>query len=175
MTVIPEPGTRRERGSPARPLLEREAEVAALSALVEAARSGDGRLVGVEGAAGIGKTRLLAEARALATEFEVLSARAGELESDFAFGVVFGALAYRANSILPGMTLHCFFDLIQFVAGRKIAAAVRTLPLIWESGPDRWLWIECTAFVLLGVASILAYRKLVQGKTTALPVAPGEL
>lgn len=94
---------------------------------------------------------------------------------DFAFGVVFGALAYRANSILPGMTLHCFFDLIQFVAGRKIAAAVRTLPLIWESGPDRWLWIECTAFVLLGVASILAYRKLVQGKTTALPVAPGEL
>ena len=88
MTVIPEPGTRRERGSPTRLLLEREAEVAALSALVEAARSGDGRLVVIEGAAGIGKTRLVAEARALATEFEVLSARAGELESDFAFGVV---------------------------------------------------------------------------------------
>jgi tetratricopeptide (TPR) repeat protein len=69
-------------------LLEREAEIAALSALVEAARSGDGRLVVIEGAAGIGKTRLLAEARSLSSEFEVLSARAGELESDFAFGVV---------------------------------------------------------------------------------------
>ncbi len=45
MTVIPVPGTQRERGSPAPPLLEREAELAALSALVEAARSGDGRLV----------------------------------------------------------------------------------------------------------------------------------
>jgi DNA-binding CsgD family transcriptional regulator len=88
MTVIPDPGTRRERGSPVRPLLEREAEVAALSALIEAARSGDGRLVVIEGAAGIGKTRLLAEARSLARGFEVLSARAGELESDFAFGVV---------------------------------------------------------------------------------------
>jgi membrane protease YdiL (CAAX protease family) len=93
---------------------------------------------------------------------------------DFAFGIVFGAIAYRANSILPGMALHCFFDLIQFVAGKKIAVAVRTLPLIWESGPDRWLWIECAAFVLLGVASTLAYRKLVEGQANALPVAPGE-
>jgi DNA-binding CsgD family transcriptional regulator len=45
-------------------------------------------LVVIEGAAGIGKTRLLSEVRRLATEFEVLSARAGELESDFAFGIV---------------------------------------------------------------------------------------
>ncbi|MBV8217902.1 MAG: AAA family ATPase [Solirubrobacterales bacterium] len=87
MTVIPDPGTRRERGSPARPLLERDAELATLSALIEAARSDDGRLVVIEGPAGIGKTRLLAEARSLAAEFEVLSARAGELESDFAFGI----------------------------------------------------------------------------------------
>jgi predicted ATPase len=100
MTVIPDPGTRRERGSRARLLLEREAELAALSALIDAARSGDGRLIVIEGAAGIGKTRLVAEARSLATEFDVLSARAGELESDFAFGVVRqlfeGALAAAA-------------------------------------------------------------------------------
>ena len=44
----------------ARPLLEREAELVALQALVESARSGDGRLVVIEGAAGIGKTRLAA-------------------------------------------------------------------------------------------------------------------
>ena len=88
MTVIPEWGRQRELGSSARPLLEREAELAALSALIGAARSGDGRLVVIEGAAGIGKTRLLAEARSLAADFEVLSARAGELEGDFAFGIV---------------------------------------------------------------------------------------
>ncbi len=51
---------------------------------------GDGRLVVVEGSAGIGKTRLLAEVRALAQagELEVLSARGGELEGEFAFGIV---------------------------------------------------------------------------------------
>src|SRR5580765_7347039 len=71
-------------------LLEREAELAALEAMLGAARAGDGRLVVVEGSAGIGKTRLLAEARALAQagELDVLSARGGELEGEFAFGVV---------------------------------------------------------------------------------------
>ena len=71
-------------------LLEREAELAALEAMLASARLGDGRLVVVEGNAGIGKTRLLAEARALAqaVEFEVLSARGGELEGEFAFGIV---------------------------------------------------------------------------------------
>jgi DNA-binding CsgD family transcriptional regulator len=71
-------------------LFEREAELAALEAMLAAARLGDGRLVVVEGSAGIGKTRLLAEARALAaaSEFEVLTARGGELEGEFAFGIV---------------------------------------------------------------------------------------
>src|SRR5439155_23276457 len=71
-------------------MLEREAEMAALEAMLGAAQSGDGQLAVVEGSAGIGKTRLLAEARALATaaEFEVLSARGGELEGEFAFGSV---------------------------------------------------------------------------------------
>ena len=64
--------------------------MAALEAMLGAAQSGDGRLAVVEGSAGIGNTRLLAEARALATaaEFEVLTARGGELEGQFAFGIV---------------------------------------------------------------------------------------
>ena len=71
-------------------MLEREAEMAALAATLDAARAGEGRLVLVEGSAGIGKTRLLSEARALAAaeEFEVLTARGGELEGQFAFGIV---------------------------------------------------------------------------------------
>jgi DNA-binding CsgD family transcriptional regulator len=71
-------------------MLEREAEMAALEATIDAARAGDGRLVVVEGGAGIGKTRLLAEVRELAraSEMQVLSARGGELEGEFAFGIV---------------------------------------------------------------------------------------
>ena len=71
-------------------MLERETELATLEALLAAVRNGEGRLVVVEGSAGIGKTRLLAETRKLAElgEFEVLTARAGELEGEFAFGIV---------------------------------------------------------------------------------------
>jgi DNA-binding CsgD family transcriptional regulator len=88
LAITREPGLRAELTSAARPLLEREGELAALHAAVDSARRGDGRLVVIEGAAGIGKTRLLAEVRSLAAEFDVLTARAGELESDFAFGIV---------------------------------------------------------------------------------------
>jgi class 3 adenylate cyclase/DNA-binding CsgD family transcriptional regulator len=72
------------------PLLEREAEIAALHAVVDAASSGVGRVVAIEGRAGMGKTRLVAEARALAASagFEVLLARSADLEQEFAYGVV---------------------------------------------------------------------------------------
>jgi DNA-binding CsgD family transcriptional regulator len=71
-------------------LLEREAELAALSRVLDAARGGEGRLVVVEGTAGIGKTRLLGATRELASaaDVEVLSARGGELEGAFVFGIV---------------------------------------------------------------------------------------
>jgi predicted ATPase len=71
-------------------LLEREVQIAALRALAEATRSGGGRFVVVEGTAGIGKTRLLAEARAIAGSagMGVLAARGGELEGEFAYGIV---------------------------------------------------------------------------------------
>src|SRR5215471_6638497 len=71
-------------------LLEREVQLAALRALVDAAKSGGGRFVVIEGTAGIGKTRLLAEARAIAgsAELRVLAARGGELEGEFAYGIV---------------------------------------------------------------------------------------
>jgi DNA-binding CsgD family transcriptional regulator len=72
------------------PLLEREAELAAITALVEAAGAGAGRLIAFEGRAGVGKSRLVAATRetAAAAGLEVISARSGELEQDFAYGVV---------------------------------------------------------------------------------------
>jgi len=91
---FPPLGARRPTAAPQRPegptLLEREGELAALHAYVDSAATGAGRLVAIEGRAGIGKTRLLAEARAIASQsgLTVLNARGGELESDFAYGIV---------------------------------------------------------------------------------------
>lgn len=71
-------------------LLEREGELAQLGALIDAAREGGGRLVLVEGSAGIGKTRLLerAKERGTAAGLHVLHARGGELEREFPYGIV---------------------------------------------------------------------------------------
>src|SRR5438093_1072147 len=82
--------TEGSRVSAASDLLEREGELAQLGALVDAAREGAGRLVLVEGGAGIGKTRLLAATRERGAEagMEVLHARGGELEREFPFGIV---------------------------------------------------------------------------------------
>jgi DNA-binding CsgD family transcriptional regulator len=84
------------REGPTRPgartgrLLERERELEVLRAALAGAPDGTAGLVLVEGPAGIGKSRLLAEARALADEHGlcVRSARGSELERDFPFGVV---------------------------------------------------------------------------------------
>src|SRR3954462_9207352 len=77
-------------GTAPSPLLEREAELAAVAALVGGVRAGAGRLIAFEGRAGMGKSRLVAATReaASAAGLEVLAARAGELEHEFAFGVV---------------------------------------------------------------------------------------
>jgi predicted ATPase len=66
-------------------LLERRGELAAIRGAL-----GTGGVVVIEGGAGIGKTSLLAAAAedAEAAGYQVLRARASELESDFAFGVV---------------------------------------------------------------------------------------
>jgi hypothetical protein len=70
-------------------LLQRDAELRAVEELLESARAGIGRLLLLEGHAGIGKSALLdaAVAQALASGSTVMRARASELESDFAFGV----------------------------------------------------------------------------------------
>ena len=71
-------------------LLEREYECDELARALAAASAGDGAVVALEGEAGIGKSALLAYATRSATEagLRVLTARGGELEQDFGYGVV---------------------------------------------------------------------------------------
>jgi DNA-binding CsgD family transcriptional regulator len=72
-----------------RTLLDREPELAALRAAIDAAAAGTGGVVIVDGPAGIGKTELLRAARdhALESGMTVLAGRGRELEHEFAFGV----------------------------------------------------------------------------------------
>ena len=72
------------------PLFERESELAAIEQAIGLAAGGAGRIVAIEGRAGMGKTRLVAEARAVAEEagFQILHARSSELEQDFAYCVL---------------------------------------------------------------------------------------
>src|SRR6266700_3906786 len=68
-------------------ILERDAELAALSAAVAAAEAGHGALVLVEGPAGIGKTTLL-RAACRGPDPQVLTARGLALEQGFGYGIV---------------------------------------------------------------------------------------
>jgi DNA-binding CsgD family transcriptional regulator len=70
-------------------LLERDAELAAVEALISAGPTG-GRLLAIEGPPGIGKTSLLTVTRARgdAVGMRVLAARGSELERAFSYGLV---------------------------------------------------------------------------------------
>ena len=106
------------------PLLERSAELARIEAALGEARLGRGRFVVIEGPAGIGKTALLAAARAAAAEGEmcVLRSRGTELEREFAFGVV----RQLVEPLLAGASENERAELLQSTAG--LAANLLGLP-----------------------------------------------
>jgi len=71
-------------------LLEREAELQALDEAIHSAMAGHGRLVMIEGTAGIGKSSLIGKARHGATNggMATVYAQGSLLERDFSFGLV---------------------------------------------------------------------------------------
>lgn len=71
-------------------LLERERELEELGSALGEVAEGRGCAVGIEAAAGLGKTRLLREARSRGSEagLTILAGRATELERDFPFALV---------------------------------------------------------------------------------------
>src|SRR5215213_5435958 len=71
-------------------LLERDQETSELNSALARARGGAGHVLVVEGPGGIGKTSLLAAARAAARDAGMLTlhARGSELERGFPFGIV---------------------------------------------------------------------------------------
>jgi DNA-binding CsgD family transcriptional regulator len=105
----------------------------AFGALVEGALSGGGRFVVIEGSAGIGKTRLLAEARAIAgaAGMRVLAARGGEFEGEFAYGIVrqlFDPLLASASPDLRAELLSGPAALVEPLFGGSQLAASQDAP-----------------------------------------------
>jgi hypothetical protein len=85
-------------------LIEREPTLEKLQLEIGRGLGGDGRLTLVEGAAGIGKTRLLEAAVAAPHGARVLRATAGQYERDLAFGVarrLLGPEAIAASGPVP--------------------------------------------------------------------------
>jgi DNA-binding NarL/FixJ family response regulator len=95
-------------------LLERERELGELESVLGEARGGKGGAIAIEASAGLGKTRLLQEARADGTQagLAVLAARATELEQSFPFALVrqlfesplAGLPAEEREAVLEGAT-----------------------------------------------------------------------
>ena len=111
-------------------LYERGDEIAKLEAGIAAAQDGRGSLHAIVGPAGIGKTSLLQSAWRSAREqrVSVLSARAGELERDFSFGVVRDLLApaVRDRAAAAGL----------FAGAAALAATALGLPGAPSQGAD---------------------------------------
>jgi membrane protease YdiL (CAAX protease family) len=82
-----------------------------------------------------------------------------------AVAVIYGALAYLTNSILPGVVLHASgnalgaIDLLARGQSEWQASATPAL-LVWESGPDASFWYSCVAATVVGAAAVRAYSIL---------------
>jgi DNA-binding CsgD family transcriptional regulator len=139
-------------------LLERAAEVAALSSALDQAADGEAGLVLVLGPAGSGKTRLLEELRRLAHERGVLmrEARGGELERDLAWGTTRdllsgipiadeSALRGAAAVLDPSTTVEANVETVLYALTSVVADAARDAgPLVlcvddvhWADEPSR--------------------------------------
>ncbi len=88
------PAARRPTTDPDR-LLERASELERIGGALRVAATGTGTIVAIEGAAGIGKTTLLGAAAELAAAhgMDVLRARGGAMEREFALGVAIQLLS----------------------------------------------------------------------------------
>jgi len=125
-------GTRVMQGRAA-PLLERDAELSEIASAIAAAPAGQGRVVLVEGAAGSGKSALVAAARTLAAEhgLRVQRATAGEHEREYAFGCVRqlfepllrGAAAPARATLLAGAAAPAEWVIAPAVEDASAAAA----------------------------------------------------
>ena len=122
------------------PLIERERDLASLAGVLDSAGAGAGRIAWVEGSAGTGKTRLLAEVLELAEArgMSSLAARGAELERGSPFGLARRLLEPRLAGLDPETRAELF--------GGAAAPAAELLQGVPAVGPP-------PADVLLAIAN----------------------
>ncbi len=114
-------------------LLERERELAALVDALDAAKRGEGSLVVIAGAAGTGKSALLATAAQLAQRrgLAIRRGRGSEFEEELSFGVIRQLFESRVRSIES--RAH---EGLLAGAAATTARLFASVPLEQSSGPD---------------------------------------
>jgi len=85
----------------------------------------------------------------------------------FLFGMVMGGLAYVNRSILPGIPVHSFGDMVFFIMVWRYDGG---RSLVWSAGADSWFWIHVAQTIVFGVLSVMAFLKL--RKVSSAPVMP---
>lgn len=84
---------------------------------------------------------------------------ASRLPYYFAISVMYSAIAYLSNSLLPVVTIHACGDALEFTY-IWLHGPPRARPLLWQSGPDAAFWIHLGLGTLLGLLAFAAFRKL---------------
>src|SRR5439155_727800 len=160
-------------------ILERDAELAALSAAVAAAEAGHGTLVLVEGPAGIGKTTLL-QAACRGPGPRVLTARGLALEQGFGYGIVRQLLdpVRGEDGLMDGAAALAarVFDWAEAGPDATAALVRRRLGALLDDGAGDELFREChvstggNPFLLEALATALR-----DGDQKAEPIAQAVL
>ncbi len=155
-------------------LLERATERGQIARALADAAAGTGRLLLIEGPAGIGKSSLLDDTAAAATDLGigVLRARAGELEREFAFGLVGQLFEPDASPPPPGgddsVVLAAFF--------RRLAVLAAEQPLLLALDDLHWADAPSLRFVDYASRRPEAAPVVIAGTVrTAEPGSPAEL
>jgi hypothetical protein len=115
-------------------LHERERDLGVIAGALDEAAAGAGRVVVVEGPAGIGKTSLLMSARdaVQARSFAVAAARGSELERAYAWGIVRQLLEPRLRGMSGDARTPATWH--PGPSGRPVRAARRgtAAPICWQ-------------------------------------------
>lgn len=93
--------------------------------------------------------------------------------------LVYGALAYITDSIMPGVVLHAVGNMLgalQLIAGGRSEwqTDLKPKPLIWESGADTSFWINCLAFIAVTAATVWVYSMLGRTVKKSLEISKGQ-
>ena len=82
---------------------------------------------------------------------------------DMGWGALYGFLTYRCGSIVPAIVLHSSADALEFLAAWRFpTSSAARAP--WGIG-SHTLWFDCALVVLLGSASVWAFRRIPEGRS----------